>query len=182
MKNFAILFLIFIGFVKAQKIAYVDSEKILSKLPQYQESLKRLDNQIKVWQDEIAVLQRKLDSTKSRLQVEQIVLTDDQIKLKNQEIAEKEKEIKNLTEKRFGKNGDLVTLRVNIVKPIQDQIWNAVKIVAEKNRLNWVLDKGSELIFVYTDGMNDITQAVLAQLGIDEKKQSNQQQNKNQKK
>lgn len=135
-----VLFLLF-GFSNAQKVGIVDTGYILDKLPQYKEAEARLNSQIDTWQSELQNLQSEYERKKSAFESEKVLLIGDQLKLREKEVLDLEKNIKTTTSLRFGANGEITKLRTNLVVPFQDQIWTAVKTMAEKNGLGTVLDK-----------------------------------------
>ncbi|MEI3789013.1 MULTISPECIES: OmpH family outer membrane protein [unclassified Chryseobacterium] len=145
MKNFkiiftSVLFLLF-GLSNAQKVGIVDTGYILDKLPQYKEAEARLNSQIDTWQSELQNMQSEYERKKSAFESEKVLLIGDQLKLREKEVMDLEKNIKTTTSLRFGANGEITKLRTNLVVPFQDQIWTAVKTMAEKNGLGTVLDK-----------------------------------------
>ncbi|MCU7614812.1 OmpH family outer membrane protein [Chryseobacterium sp. GMJ5] len=166
MKNFKILFtcivILFFGFTNAQKIGVVDTQYILDKMPQYKEAEARLNAQIDTWQNELQSLQSEFDKKRSAFENEKVLLVGDQLKLREKEVMDLEKNIKTTTSLRFGTTGEISQLRANLVQPFQDQIWNAIKTMAEKNVLSIVLDKTSNnVLFLqkradYSDKVLDI--------------------------
>lgn len=166
MKNL-ILSILFFGIMipaGAQRFGYVDTDYILENLPQYNQAQQRLKTQTEQWNQEIQNRQETLNKRQADFLNEKVLLTEEQIKKEQQEIDTEMSEIKQLQEKRYGQEGDLIKLRKALVKPIQDQVWIAVKDVAEKRNYGFVFDKGSDLIMVYTDPKFDISREVLLQL------------------
>lgn len=162
--SFVVLIFSFFGTASAQKFCYIDSEYILENLPEYTNSQNRLKTQTQSWQKEIETKQENLAKLQANFEMEKILLTADQIKDQEKKLADELKAIKDLQEKRYGPNGDLVFMRKALVKPIQDQVYNATKKVADKRGYSFVFDKGSELIMVYTDPKFDISRDVLNEL------------------
>ncbi len=148
----------------AQKFGYVDTDYILENLPQYVQAQQRLKTQTEQWNQEVQNRQDALNKRQADFLNEKVLLTDEQIKKEQSEIDAEIVAIKVLQEKRYGQGGDLIKLRQSLVKPIQDQVWNAVKSVAEKRSYGFIFDKGSDLIMVYTDPKFDISREVLLQL------------------
>ncbi|MBQ0148266.1 MAG: OmpH family outer membrane protein [Flavobacteriaceae bacterium] len=167
--SFIVVFFGLFNSVSAQKFCYVDSQYILENLPEYTKSQSRLKNQTEAWQKELEVRQENLNKVQNAFEAEKILLTADQVKEQEKKIAEELAAIKELQEKRYGPSGDLVFLRRALVKPIQDQIYNATKQVADKRGYSFVFDKGSDLIMIYTDPKFDISREVLNVLSPDEK-------------
>jgi len=166
MKNFRIvfsfvLFLLF-GLCNAQKVGVVDTEYILSKMPQYKEAEARLNAQIDTWQSELQNLQSEYERKRSAFESEKVLLIGDQLKLREKEVMDLDKNIKTTTSLRFGATGEIKKLRTNLVQPFQDQIWGAIKTMSEKNGLGMVLDKTSNNViflqkrFDYSDKVLDI--------------------------
>lgn len=169
-KTLTYALLLLFSFGIAQKMAYVDTQYILKQLPQYQQSEQRLNNEVKKWQEEIVNRQSALEKLRIEFENEKVLLTDDQQKSRLMSIDSTNKALHEFIEKKFGSKGESVSLRINLVKHIQDQIWNAVNAVAIKDKYNLILDKSSDLIMIYTDSKYDITDKVLKQLGIATKK------------
>lgn len=166
MKNL-ILFILFFGLalpLSAQRFGYVDTDYILENLPQYNQAQKRLKTQTEQWNQEIENRLEAVNKRQADFLNEKVLLTEDQIKKEQEEINTEIEAIKQLQEKRYGQDGDLIKLRKGLVKPIQDQVWIAVKEIAEKRNYGFIFDKGSNLIMVYTDPKFDISREVLLQL------------------
>lgn len=166
MKNLFI-FILLIGLsspMAAQRFGYVDTDYILENLPQYTQAQQRLKTQTEQWNQEIENRQNVLSKRQADFLNEKVLLTEEQIKKEQEEIDAEIIAIKELQEKRYGQGGDLIKLRQSLVKPIQDQVWNAVKSVAEKRNYGFIFDKGSDLIMVYTDPKFDISREVLLML------------------
>ncbi|WP_344834022.1 OmpH family outer membrane protein [Chryseobacterium ginsenosidimutans] len=166
MKNFRIffsfvLFLLF-GLSNAQKVGVVDTDYILNKMPQYKEAEARLNAQIDTWQSELQNLQSEYERKRSAFESEKVLLIGDQLKLREKEVMDLEKNIKTTTSLRFGATGEIKKLRTNLVQPFQDQIWGAIKTMAEKNGVGIVLDNTSNNVlflqkrFDYSDKVLDI--------------------------
>lgn len=166
MKNF-ILMLFIIGStlpLSAQRFGYVDTDYILENLPSYNDAQQMLKTQTEQWSKEIQNRQNNVTKRQADFLNEKVLLTEDQIRKEQEEIDRELREIKQIQEKRYGQDGDLIKLRKSLVKPIQDQVWIAVKEVAEKRNYGFIFDKGSDLIMVYTDPKFDISREVLLQL------------------
>jgi len=115
----------------AQKFAYVDTDYILGQIPKYKEAQSELDKISTQWQKEIEAKFQEVDKLYKNYQQEQVLLTDDLKKKREAEIVGKEKEAKDLQKAKFGVDGELFKKRQELVKPIQDEIYNAVKKMAE---------------------------------------------------
>ena len=175
-KNIKKSVLIFAGLVimtgtaVAQKIGYVDTEYILNQIPEYKAAKAELDKASADWQKEIEGKYAEIDKLYKVYQAEQILLTDDLRKKRENEIVNKEKEAKDLQKQRFGTDGDLFKKRMELVKPIQDKVYNAVKSVAEKGGLAIVFDKASDMMMLYANSKYDKSDDVLVFLGYSKTK------------
>ena len=164
MKKFQLLVIILFAFAttaNAQKIGVVDTDYILSKLPQYKEAEARLNEQITNWQTEIQTLQSEFDKKRTTLENEKVLLIGDQLKLRQKEVDDLDKKIKSMINNRFGSMGEINNARSNLTKPFQDLIWGAIKTVSEKNTLGIVLDKSNNISVIFLDKRYDYTDKVL---------------------
>ena len=149
----------------AQKFAYVDTEYILGQIPEYKAAQSELDKISVQWQKEIEARYAEIDKMYKAYQAEQILLTEDMKKKREADIVSKEKEAKDLQKIRFGVDGELFKKRQELVKPIQDKVYNAVKAVADKGTYQVVFDKASDLTMLYANAKLDKSDAVLEQMG-----------------
>lgn len=161
MKYFVAFFLLCYSFAGAQKMGVVDTNYILEKLPQYKEAESRLNAQIANWQSEIQNMQTDFDKKNAAFENEKVLLVGDQLKARQKEIDDLNKKIKTLLNSRFGSLGEINSARSNLTKPFQDQIWNAIKTVSEKNSLGIVLDKSDNISVIYLEKRYDYTDKVL---------------------
>lgn len=165
--------LVFIGlsffglnFAKAQKFGYIDSEFILSKMPEYQKSQDEIEQLSAAWQKEVEDMQKKVETLYSSYQAEQVLLTEEMKKGRLEEIRKKETEAKDYQKKVFGFGGLFFLKKQELIKPLQDKVFDAVEKVAKSNRLAIIFDKAGELVMIYTDPRHDYTDFVLEELGI----------------
>jgi len=167
MRKIALIVIIIISATKisAQKIGVVDTNYVLSKLPQYKEAENRLNTQVTQWQADLQRLQAEYDRKREAFENEKVLLLGDQLKLREKEVIDLETNIRNTIGARFGTNGEVNQLRSNLTKPFQDQIWNAIKTVSTKNNLGIVLDKSNNISVIFLDKKYDYTEAVLNLLG-----------------
>ena len=161
LKLIAIFLVVLVNPIKAQKIGVVDTDYILGKLPQYKEAESRLNAQISSWQSEIQSLQSEFDSKRTTLENEKVLLVGDQLKQRQKEVDDLDKKIKAMINNRFGTMGEINNVRSTLTKPFQDQIWNAIKTVSEKNSLGIVLDKSNNISVIFLDKRYDYTDKVL---------------------
>lgn len=151
--------------VRAQKFAYVDTQYILDNIPEFAEAQSQLDEISVQWQKEIEARFAEVDKMYKDYQTQSVLLPDDMKKKKEQEIVDKEKDAKNLQRNRFGKDGDLFKKRQELVKPIQEKIYNAIQELANSNNYAVIFDKGGSLTMMYANPKYDISDDVLDNLG-----------------
>ena len=163
------LFVILSGFAIAQsgaaKFGFVDTDYILSQIPEYKAAQSELDKTSVQWQKEIEGKYSEVDKLYKAYQADAILLTDEMKKKRENEIVNKEKEVKELQKSRFGVDGELFKKRQELVKPIQDKVYNAIKIVAEKAGLGFILDKSGQVSILYANSKYDKSDDVLVYLG-----------------
>jgi outer membrane protein len=160
--------LLFFGlnFVVAQKFGYIDSEFILSKMPEYAKAQNEIDQFTAGWQKEIEEMQHKVDALYSMYQAEQVLLTEEMRQERQAEIKKKETELKDYQKKVFGFGGLFFLKKQELIKPLQDKVFEAVSKVAKTKRLAIIFDKAAELVMIYTDPIHDYTDFVLEELGL----------------
>ena len=153
-------------FSRAQKYAYIDSDYILANTPEYKSAQTQIDNISVQWQKEVEAKYAEIDKLYKAFQAEEVLLTDDMKKKRESEIVAKEKEAKDLQKQHFGVDGDLFKKRQELVKPIQDKIYNAVKAIAEKGTYAVIFDKSSDLSMLYASPKYDKSDDVLDAMGL----------------
>jgi len=154
----------------AQKMGYVDTDYILDKIPEYKAAQAEIDKTSADWQKEIEVKYGEIDKLYKIYQAESVLLTDDMRKKRENEIINKEKEVKELQKSRFGVDGELFKKRMELVKPIQDKVYSAVKHVAEKSGLAFIFDKAGQVALLYSNSKYDKSEDVLTFMGYNKKK------------
>jgi Skp family chaperone for outer membrane proteins len=165
-----IIFISFSSFAqKAQRIGYIDMNYILENIPEYQEAQAGIDAKIKTWQKKLDVLTNEIETQKTDLSNEQALLTEELIKERKEDIEIKEKELRRLQIAYFGPTGDLFQLRKQFAKPVQDQVYNAIQEIAKRKQYDFVLDKSSDLILLYSNDKFDISELVLNSIVKDRK-------------
>lgn len=146
------------------KVAYIDMEYILEKVPDYAEAKNQLELKAQKWKQEIEVKKNDVNKLKESLKTEKVLLTKELIVEREEEIAALEKELLDYQEKRFGPKGDLITQKAVLVKPIQDQVFTAVQDVSEQRKIDFVFDKSSDLTMLYAAKKYDISEYVIRKL------------------
>ena len=164
-----LLFFLFVSGVffsaHAQRFAYVDSQYILSKIPEYRTAQDEL-NQLSIqWQKEIEAKYSEIDQLYKAYKADAVLLTEDMKQKRQAEIEQKEQEVKDLQKQRFGVNGDLFKKRQELVKPLQDKIYNAVQELAEKQNYAIIFDKSSDMTMLYSSPKYDKSDEILKALG-----------------
>jgi len=149
----------------AQKFAFIDSEYILNNIPTYKAAQDELDKYSQLWQKEVEGKYAEIDDMYKKFQAEKVLLTEDMKSKREEEIVTKEKTVKDLQKKYFGKDGDLFKKREELVKPIQDEIYTAVKEIAADGGFSVVFDTSSGGNIMYSDAKYDKSDQVLQKLG-----------------
>lgn len=168
MKKLFLLFGLFIAFAatsSAQKFALIDMEYILKNISSYETANQQLESVSKKWQSEVDVAQQAVQNMYRSYQSEQVFLSADQKTKKENEIVEKEKTAQELKRKYFGPEGELFKRREALIKPIQDDIYNAVKEISDAKGYQLVLDRASASSVIFASPRIDISNEVLAKLG-----------------
>ena len=150
----------------SQKYAIIDTRYILDKMPEYKEAQKQLDNIAAGWQKEIDAKQAELDKMYKDYDAEQVMLTEELRKKREDQLFNKEKDLRDLQRKRFGFEGDLFKKRQELIKPIQDKVYNAVQKMAVSRGYDFVLDKSEGITIIFADPKLDKSEAVLKDLGV----------------
>ena len=149
----------------SQKFAYVDSDYILSKMPEFAEAEEKIDDFSKEWQSEIELAYEEVEQMYRDYQSEQVLLTSEMKTKREESIIEKEKSVQSLQQKYFGNNGDLYKKRQDLIKPIQDRIFDAVQQLAANNKYSIIFDASSDLIMLYSNPELDKSDKVLELMG-----------------
>lgn len=149
----------------AAKFGYVDTDYILSQIPEYKAAQSELDKTSVQWQKEIDAKYAEVDKLYKAYQADAILLTEEMKKKRENEIINREKEVKDLQKQRFGVDGELFKKRQELVKPLQDKVYNAIKAVAEKSGMGFILDKTGQVSILYANSKYDKSDDVLVYLG-----------------
>jgi outer membrane protein len=150
----------------AQRYAVIDSKYILSKMPEYTEAQQKLDQFSKMWQQEIDQKSADLDKMYKDYDAEKVMLSDDLKKKREDEIYNKQKELNDLQRQRFGYQGDLFKKREELIKPIQDKVYNAIQKLAAAKLYDFILDKSDGITVIFADPKLDKSDDVLKELGV----------------
>ncbi|RAR71791.1 OmpH family outer membrane protein [Flavobacterium aciduliphilum] len=153
------------------RIGYIDMEYILEKVPSYAEAKNQLDQKAEKWKQEIETKKSDINKLKEALKTERVLLTKELIEEREEEIAFQENELLQYTQKRFGPNGDLIVQKTVLIKPIQDQVFNAVQDIAEAKKYDYIFDKSSDLTMLFAAKKHDISDKVVNVLTRAEKRE-----------
>jgi len=154
------------GSIFAQKFGYVDTNYILNKMPEFNEAQGEIDKLSEAWRSEIQGMYKEIDGMYSDLKAEEVLLTKAMYEERQKEIAIKENEVKEYQKKIFGFDGLFFLKKKELVKPVQDKVFEAVQKVSKEHRLAMMFDKAGELVMIYTDPVHDYTDYVLDELGL----------------
>jgi outer membrane protein len=150
----------------AQKYAIIDTRYILDKLPEYKAAQAKLDDIAADWQKEIDSMQSQLDKMYKDYDAEQVMLSEDLRKKREDQLFLKEKYLRDQQRKRFGFEGDLFKKRQELIKPVQDKVYNAVQRIAAQRGYDFILDKSEGITVIFADPKLDKSEDVLKELGI----------------
>jgi outer membrane protein len=170
-------FLTLIGiFSYAQKYAFVDTDYILENIPEYNDAQSELNDLATQWQKEIEAKYAEIDQMYKSYQAEAVLLPEEMKKKREDEIVKKEQEVKELQNQRFGKDGDLFKKREELIKPLQEKIFNAVEEIATDGNYAIIFNKAGDMTMIYANSKYDLSDEVLDKLGYSYK--TNKEENK----
>ena len=160
---FILLFLItyLVSAQRSVKIGYIDTEYILENLPEYNQVSDRLEEKAAGWKKEIEDRSRKIEQKKEALNSERILLTNEMIDEIEEEITLDEGELSEYQQKRFGPRGDLIIQKQQLIQPIQDQIFNAIRELAKSKNYDFIFDKSADIVMLYSDKRFDVSDQIL---------------------
>ncbi|WP_297272876.1 OmpH family outer membrane protein [uncultured Bacteroides sp.] len=166
-KSLTLMFLLLVGALtaNAQRFALIDMEYILKNIPAYERANEQLNQASKKWQNEVEKLAEEAKTMYKNYQSESVFLSEEQKSQKEEEIVNKEKEAAELRRQYFGPDGELYKKRESLMKPIQDEIYNAVKEIATQKGYSVVVDRASAGSIIFASPSIDISNEVLAKLG-----------------
>lgn len=170
-----LVLLLFVGSfsVNAQRgvrIGYVDMDYILEQVPEYQMANEQLAKRVQKWKMEVEQQQASIAQMRSDLAAEKVLLTKELVQEREDEINALELQMKDYQQDRFGPQGDLVRQRSQLVKPIQDQVFNAVQEIAANKKFDFVFDNSADVVMLYSDKRFDISDQVLRSINATRKR------------
>ncbi len=166
MKNYKLIVLLFIiplqsWAQRGMNIAYIDMDYILKNVPEYQQASGQLENKVQTWRSEINEKQNKIDQLKQELENERPLLTKELIEEREDDITYLQDQLLDYQQKRFGPDGDYIIQKKQLVRPVQDQVYNAVEEIAENRKIDIIFDRTSEIGMVYAKSNFDVSEQVL---------------------
>ncbi|MDR0811577.1 MAG: OmpH family outer membrane protein [Paludibacter sp.] len=168
MKRTILTLMLFAGLAfaaTAQKFAIVDMEYVMKNVPAFESVNQQLDLVSKKWQAEVETKLKEVQTMYKNYQTEQVFLSDDMKLKREEEIIAKEKAAQELKRTYFGSEGELFKKRESLMKPIQDEVFNAIKEVCEEKNYELILDKSSSMNIIFSSPKIDISDLVLQKLG-----------------
>ena len=170
MRAFSLLLLTLAVAVPAaaqQRIAYIDSERVLDQITEYRTAQDNLDRLAQQWQTELDGLQREVDELVRDYEARELLFTDEERDRKRQEIAQRQQELESRRTQRFGPEGELFREQQRQMRPIQERVLEAIDQVASDEDYDYVFDKSGDFLFLYARPQLDISDLVLDELGIE---------------
>lgn len=167
MKKFILIGLLFFTGLGAyaQKFAYVDTDYILQHMPEYKSAQTQLETLSQQWQKQVDNNFAELDKMYKAYQADQVLLTDDMRKKRENDIIEKEKSVKEFQRQKFGPEGDLFQSRAKLLKPVQEKVSKVISDYAKGKMLDFIFDKGSEAMMIYSSPNFDVSNDIITRLG-----------------
>ena len=156
---------------KGAKIGYIDMEYILKSIPEYQEAKTQLENKANEWKSNIELKKNYITKLKEAFAKEKILLTQELIEEREEEIAIEEQALLDYQNKKFGTNGDLITQKITLVKPVQDQVFTAVQDYAEARNYDFVIDLSSDKSFLFAGKRFNISDQIIRSITRSSKKE-----------
>lgn len=163
----AALLLGFTASLLGQRFAYVDVDRILNRIPDYQNAQKELDKVADEWRQMIAQEYDQIKGMYNRYQAEQVLLSESARKQREDEIMAKETQVRELQRTKFGAEGELFTLRQDLVRPIQERVYKAIEDYATQRSYDFILDRSTLGGILYSNPRYDVTEDIMRRLGID---------------
>ncbi|MEL6673776.1 MAG: OmpH family outer membrane protein [Bacteroidota bacterium] len=154
-------------FAMAQRVAYVDTDYIMSKIEAYGAAQQEVENISQQWQKELEAKYQAIEQMYADYQAQEVLLPEDVKRQEQEKIFQAEREAKEYREKKFGYNGELFSLQESRIKPIQEKVFRATETIAKRKKFSLVFDKAGEVTWLYTDATYDLSNDVLEELGVE---------------
>ena len=169
MKQLIFSFLILLlssAYSSAQKYGFINSDFILSKMPEYKEAKDRLDKMADRWTKEIEERYKLLNQKKETFNKEEVLLPTEEKEKRSEELLKMENEVIELQKMRFGVSGEYFQKRQELIKPIQDKVYDAMQKVASKRSYTFIFDKANQSNLIYADKKFDLSDEVIKEMGL----------------
>ena len=165
--SLSIFLFLFSGFSYSQlKIGYVDSKTIMSKLPDAQDATQKLDALIREWQTDLSKMEADKKAKEQDYDRRKLIMTEQMRNDLEAEIKKLDQQINDYRDKKFGTNGELFQKQAELMKPVQNKVFNAIQDVAKEENLDFVFDRSNEVVLLYAKDKFDITSLVLDKLKL----------------
>ena len=151
--------------VRAQKYACVNTEYIMKNVPEYNQALNKVNKYVEEWRKEIEAKQAEVDELRQQYQQESYLLPENLKQRRQDEIRTKDAELRSLQQQRFAPGGDLDQRKMELLKPVQDRVYNAIERVAREKNYAFVFDKAASPTLLFSNKKYDISDEVLELLG-----------------
>ena len=162
----ALLFIPLLGLAQQQKIGFIDSETILSQLPEAQDAQKTIDILIQEWKEQMSDMEKDWKSKYDTYERRKLVMSDQSRAQAEKELQDLDKKIMDFQTQKFGQNGDLSKKQLEVMKPIQDKIFLALQQVANEEKYDFVFDKSGQLYLLITSDRYDLTVPVIEKFKV----------------
>jgi len=162
-----------ISFASAQRFGYIDTEYVLSQIPDYQAAQDEIEDASEKWQEELEKMYQNIERLYSEYQAGEVLMTEETRKARQEEIFQAERLAKEFREEKFGQEGEIFQLQEEKIRPIQEQIFESVEKIAKTKRIDFVFDKAGDVIWLYTNAAFDLSNEVLAELGFKVEEEAN---------
>ena len=149
----------------AQRLAYCNTQYVLNKMPEYAQAKKEIERVTKQWEGEVLAALDEAQALEQALEAEKVLLTNALLAERKKTVDDKRAQARTLQMKYFGPEGELFAKQMELVRPLQDQVFNAVREVAKRKKLDFVFDQGTAVGVLYAAETNDISDEVLDKLG-----------------
>ncbi|MDB2702459.1 OmpH family outer membrane protein [Flavobacteriaceae bacterium] len=154
---------------KGVRLAYIDMDEILENVEEYSTASLLLEKNVATWKEDIAIKKMELKGREEQLQAEKVLLTPELIEDRQNELSLFRSEIVALQTKYFGSQGSYIQQKNKLLKPIQDQVLNIVRQIAQERKYDFVFDRSSDLVMLYSAKNYDISALVLQRLNAEER-------------
>ncbi len=165
---FVIVMLVPVVAFSQAKIGYIDTETIMKKLPEAQDAQKKLDGIVAEWKSQVGKMEDEWKKKYEQYDKRKIIMTEQRRADAERELQNLDKKIADFRNQKFGQNGELFQKQNELMKPIQDKIFNVIQAVAKEDNYDYIFDKSGQILLLYAKDQWDLTNKVLDRLGMTE--------------